>query len=172
VNKKLLAVLVGGAIFLLLLGGCASKKKGSATTETPPVSMNEPPPPPPPPPDDMDVPEPPLELGLLTIYFDYDKYNLKADAKNALTANGKTLRENADVKVLIEGHCDERGTVEYNLALGEKRAMAARDYLVDLGVKADRIRTISYGEEHPVDPGHTEASWAKNRRADFVRTDQ
>ena len=120
----------------------------------------------------MDVPPSPLELELLTIYFDYDKYNLKADAKNSLTSNGKTLRENADVKVLIEGHCDERGTVEYNLALGEKRAMAARDYLVDLGVKADRIRTISYGEEHPVDPGHTEASWAKNRRADFVRTDQ
>jgi peptidoglycan-associated lipoprotein len=82
------------------------------------------------------------------------------------------MRENGDASVLIQGHCDERGTVEYNLALGEKRAKAARDYLVDLGISADRIRTISYGEERPANPGHDESAWSQNRRAEFVRTDQ
>lgn len=171
-NRKLLALLVGGTLLLLLMAGCASKK-GGVSDETPPVVTEEaPPPPPPPPPDDADLPPPPVELDLQTIYFDYDKYSLKSEAKNALAANGTTLRENADVTVLIEGHCDERGTVEYNLALGEKRAKAARDYLVDLGIKPERIRTISYGEERPVDPGHAEDAWAKNRRADFIRTDR
>jgi peptidoglycan-associated lipoprotein len=171
VNKKLLWLLVGGAAILLLLGGCSSKKGGVAE-ETPPVAMEEPPPPPPPPPDEADLPPPPVELVLQTIYFDYDKYNLKSEAKNGLSSNAKTLADNPDVTVLIEGHCDERGTVEYNLALGEKRARAARDYLVDLGIKPERIRTISYGEERPVDPGHSETAWSKNRRADFARTDQ
>jgi len=171
VNKKLLLLLVGGAVILLLAGGCSSKKGGVAE-ETPPVAMEAPPPPPPPPPVTETAPPPPVELNLQTIYFDFDKYSLKPEAKNALSANAATLNSNPAVTVLIEGHCDERGTVEYNLALGEKRASAARDYLVDLGIKADRIRTISYGEERPVDPGHTEMAWSKNRRADFIRTDR
>lgn len=170
-NKKLLAFLLCGAAFLLLLAGCSSQKKGGVKNETPPVATGDTPPPPPPP-DVEDLPPPPVELALETIYFDYDKYNLKSDAKTALGTNAKTMRENAGVSVVIEGHCDERGTVEYNLALGEKRAKAARDYLVDLGVKVDRIRTISYGEERPSDPGHVDAAWARNRRAAFVRTDQ
>lgn len=168
-NKKLLLLLAGGAAILLLAGGCSSKKGGVAE-EAPPVAMEEPPPPPPP--LEETAPPPPVELNLQTIYFDFDKYSLKPDAKNALSANAATLSSNREVTVLIEGHCDERGTVEYNLALGEKRASAARDYLVDLGIKADRVRTISYGEERPVDPGHTEAAWSVNRRADFIRTDR
>jgi peptidoglycan-associated lipoprotein len=113
-----------------------------------------------------------VELVFETIYFDFDKYTLKTDAKSALGTNARTMRENGDASVLIQGHCDERGTVEYNLALGEKRAKAARDYLVDLGISADRIRTISYGEERPANPGHDESAWSQNRRAEFVRTDQ
>jgi peptidoglycan-associated lipoprotein len=171
VNRKQLAILVGPALVLLLVAGCSSRK-GTSTTEAPPLKTEETPPPPPPPPEEVEPPAPPAELALQTIYFDFDKYNLKSDAKNALGLNAKTLRDNMDVTVLIEGHCDERGTVEYNLALGEKRAKAARDYLVDLGVKTERLRTISYGEERPADPGHTETAWAKNRRAEFVRTDQ
>jgi len=87
-----------------------------------------------------------------------------------LDANAKLLRDNAGAGITIEGHCDERGTAEYNLALGEKRALAAKTYLVSLGVPADRVRTVSYGKEFPFDPGHDEGAWSKNRRAHFVVT--
>ena len=76
--------------------------------------------------------------------------------------------KNKDANIIVEGHCDERGTTEYNLALGERRATETKKYLVELGVPEGRIKTISYGEERPLDPGHTEAAWAKNRRAQFV----
>ena len=99
------------------------------------------------------------------------------DRSDLSEANQKTLNENAALlkryttwAVTIEGHCDERGTAEYNLALGERRAIAARAYLVSLGLSADRLRTVSYGKEFPFDPGHDEAAWAKNRRAHFVIT--
>ena len=171
-NFKLLRHLVLAAVLLALAGGCSSKK-ASTGTETPPVTTEEPPPPPPPPPTDESAGlDTPSDLMFQTIYFEYDKYSLKSDAKDALSKNAATLGTYPGVTVVIEGHCDERGTVEYNLALGEKRARAARDYLVDLGVGTDRIRTISYGEERPVDPGHAESSWSKNRRAEFLRTDQ
>jgi len=101
-------------------------------------------------------------------YFDFDKYNLRGDAREALEYNARVLRENPNVRVLIEGHCDERGTVEYNLALGEKRANAARDYITSLGINGSRLETISYGKERPVKLGHDEASWQANRRAKFT----
>jgi peptidoglycan-associated lipoprotein len=104
-----------------------------------------------------------------TIYFDFDKYNLRPDAKAGLQHNVDVMKENPGWRVLIEGHCDERGTVEYNLALGERRARSARDYMVSMGVDPDRIEIISYGKERPVDPGHNEAAWAKNRRCEFVK---
>lgn len=106
--------------------------------------------------------------GLKTIYFDFDKYNLRDDARRQLDANADILRNNTDMNIVIEGHCDERGTDEYNLALGERRAQAAREYLVRLGIDAARINVISYGEERPVAPGHDEESWALNRRGEFV----
>lgn len=106
--------------------------------------------------------------GLKTIYFDFDKYNLRDDARRMLDANAEILRSNSDMNILIEGHCDERGTDEYNLALGERRAQAAREYLVRLGIDASRINVLSYGEERPVAPGHDEESWALNRRGEFV----
>lgn len=106
--------------------------------------------------------------GLKTIYFDFDKYNLRDDARRQLDANADILRNNSDMNIVIEGHCDERGTDEYNLALGERRAQAAREYLVRLGIDASRVNVISYGEERPVAPGHDEESWALNRRGEFV----
>ena len=105
---------------------------------------------------------------LQDIYFDFDKYDIRpADAKT-LDANATWLKSNADNLVLIEGHCDERGTNEYNLALGERRAKATMNYLVSQGIQANRITIISYGEERPVCNEKTEACWAKNRRANFL----
>lgn len=101
-------------------------------------------------------------------YFDYDSYTLRADARNALKENASWLKKNKNVNVQIEGHCDERGTTEYNLALGERRANAARDFLARLGVPKSRLSVISYGEERPADAGHDESAWSSNRRAAFV----
>jgi len=108
------------------------------------------------------------EKPLATIYFDYDKALIRDDAKPVLEANATWLTKFKTIKILIEGHCDERGTEEYNLALGEKRAKATMDYLVNLGLAAGRMKVISYGKSQPVDPGHTEAAWQKNRRAQFL----
>jgi peptidoglycan-associated lipoprotein len=101
------------------------------------------------------------------VYFDFDKYNLRPDARTALDHDAEMLKEFPDAMIMLEGHCDERGTVEYNLSLGEKRAKAAKDYLVGLGISPDRLSIISYGKERPADPGHNEAAWAKNRRVEF-----
>ncbi len=107
--------------------------------------------------------------GVQTVYFDYDSYALRPDALETLRQNAEKLKEIPGVVVQIEGHCDERGTQEYNLALGERRALAVREHLIRLGVSGDRMVTISYGEEDPADPGHTEAAWAMNRRSEFNR---
>lgn len=102
------------------------------------------------------------------VYFDFDRYDLRADARETLKQNADWLKANASARVEIEGHCDERGTNEYNLALGAKRAQAAKDYLVSLGIAANRLSTISYGEEVPVCRDKTEECWQRNRRARFV----
>ncbi len=101
------------------------------------------------------------------IYFDYDKSELKSEARATLRKKATWLEENPQYSVLIEGNCDERGTNEYNLALGERRANAAKDFLVALGISADRLKIISYGEEKPVAYGSTEEAWAQNRRDEF-----
>ncbi len=103
-----------------------------------------------------------------TAYFDFDSFSLRADAREALKSNAQWLKDNPSAKVQIEGHCDERGTTEYNLALGEKRANAVREYLKRLGVSSGRLTVISYGEERPSDPGHDESAWSQNRRATFI----
>src|SRR3989304_1818384 len=102
------------------------------------------------------------------IHFDFDKSDIRADSREILQKNADWLQNNPDIKIQIEGHCDEKGTAEYNLALGERRAMSTKKYLISLGISADRIYTISYGEELPIDPNHSEDSWAKNRRAHFL----
>lgn len=104
---------------------------------------------------------------LADIHFDYDSAALSEGARATLERHAQWLQSRRDVRVVVEGHCDERGTVEYNLALGEQRARAARDYLVSLGVAADRLRVVTYGKERPLDPAHNEAAYAKNRRAHF-----
>jgi len=109
-----------------------------------------------------------MDIGLQRIHFDTDKWNIRDDARDALKKNADILEANPDVKIQIEGHCDERNTVEYNLALGERRASAVREYLVKLGVDAARISTISYGEERSVALGHDESAWSQNRRCEFI----
>ncbi|GFE60711.1 peptidoglycan-associated lipoprotein Pal [Geobacter sp. AOG2] len=110
----------------------------------------------------------PLTTALEKIYFDFDSYALSDQARKTLTDNVGYLRKNAAAKLRIEGNCDERGSAEYNIALGEKRAKTAMKYLVTMGIPADRLTTISYGKEKPADPGHNESAWAKNRRDDFT----
>lgn len=108
------------------------------------------------------------EAALGKIYFDFDSFVLSQTARDTLSGNAEyLLKTNRSVKIQVEGHCDERGSDEYNLALGEKRAKAALNYLVTLGVPAERLSFISYGKEKPADPGHDEAAWAKNRRDAF-----
>ncbi len=103
------------------------------------------------------------------IYFDFDRYDLRPDALSTLKANVDVLKQYPDVIVQVEGHCDERGTPEYNMALGDRRAQSTREQMIRLGISGDRIVTISYGKEAPVDPGHNEAAWAKNRRCEFAQ---
>jgi len=108
-------------------------------------------------------------MGVLKdIRFDFDKYNINPQEAQILQEDARWLLANPTVQVLIEGHCDERGTNEYNLALGERRAQSAKAYLIALGVRPERFKTISYGEEMPLDSGHNEIAWAKNRRAHFL----
>ena len=103
-------------------------------------------------------------------FFDYDKADLRGDARDVLAANAAWLKSHPTIIFTIEGHCDERGTAQYNLALGDRRANSAKEYLVSLGIDAGRVKTVSYGKERPFATGHDEDSWAKNRRAHFVVT--
>ncbi len=164
--KKIALLLLIG-VFALAFMGCPGKPPPPPVEEpvqTAPAEEVTPEPTPPPPPP----PKPELKASQFqTVYFDFDKFTLRADAKAALDHDYNLLQEFPDVVIKIEGHCDERGTVEYNLSLGEKRAKAAQDYLIGLGMNASRISIISYGKERPIDTGHSEEAWAKNRRAEF-----
>jgi peptidoglycan-associated lipoprotein len=110
----------------------------------------------------------PASSPLKDVFYEFDRYDLSADARSTLRANADWLKNNASARVEIEGHCDERGTSEYNLALGAKRAQAAREFLSSLGIPADRLSTISYGQEIPLCREHSEDCWKQNRRARFV----
>lgn len=110
----------------------------------------------------------PTTAGLARVHFDFDKYDLSADARKTLSRNAQHLQATPGVRIRIEGHCDERGTTEYNLALGERRAKSTYQYLMDLGVDPNRMGVVSYGEEQPLDPRNNEEAWALNRRAEFV----
>lgn len=153
---------------VLAFTGC-SKDKEVAESAPPPATT--PPPetttPTPPPAEDTTAPpsESTVQDKLKDIFYDYDSANLSAEAQSILDADGKVLMDNPSVNVSIEGHCDERGTVEYNLSLGDRRAQSARDYLVRYGVPTARLSTVSYGEERPFATGQDEESFAQNRRA-------
>ena len=111
-------------------------------------------------------------MGLETVHYAYDSATLDPGAKSTLKANSQILKDKTSLKVQIEGHCDERGGIQYNIALGERRANAAKAFLVDKGVDAERVTIISYGKEKPIDQGHDDSAWAKNRRANFRVTDK
>lgn len=106
--------------------------------------------------------------GLVTVHFDYDKSNLSSDARSKIKNNADWMKKNANAKLQIEGHCDARGSIEYNIALGERRANAVRSYMTSLGISGDRLSTISYGKEKPLVQGDDESAYSKNRRANFV----
>ena len=148
---------------LLFTVGCQKKAVSQAKAPAPaPAPAPEPAPAPAP------KPTPGWNITQNNIYFEFDKSTLTPMAQDTLMRHAAWLRENPNAAVTIEGHADERGTNEYNLALGDRRADSAKAFLVDLGVSASRLTTISYGEERPVDMGHNEEAWAKNRRGHFV----
>jgi len=183
------------AVLLLLTVTLAACAKKVPTVERPapppadPATTTAPAPPPPPPrPVDEPMPVPPEpeaikasdlpddldslnRSGVLKpVFFELDSSEVNAASQQVLQENADVMRRNARWQITIEGHCDERGTAEYNLALGERRALAARTYLLSLGIPAERVRTVSYGKEFPFDQGHDESAWSKNRRAHFVIT--
>ncbi len=172
-------LLIGGIGAALLLSGCPKKvetAKGAATVQeekvTPPVERVKPEPVPAPrveeTPAAREAEAPAVETGLGDAYFDYDKYTIRDDARAALETNARWLNGNPKARVKIEGHADERGTNEYNLALGERRAQAVKRFLAALGVDQSRLSTLSYGEERPGCTEHTEGCYAKNRRVHFT----
>jgi peptidoglycan-associated lipoprotein len=172
---------------LLTLGatGCAKKTPPPAPPPPPPAATPAPPPPPPPPPP-APAPERPLteeeifakktleqlnaEKPLADVFFDLDQSNLKDEARASLQKNAEWMKRWTSTKVTVEGHCDSRGTAEYNLALGERRATAVREYLVSLGVAGDRVQAISKGKEQPFCTEENESCWAQNRRGHFIIT--
>lgn len=166
--RKMWSAGAGAMAVVVLVAGCGKKtmKEPAPQVTPPPVAAPAPPPPPPPPPP-APAPKAPERVELQDVFFDYDKSDIRSDARATLTENGKRL-VGASGMVTIEGHCDERGTTDYNLALGDRRAAAAKDFLVSYGVDAGRLKTISYGENRPFAMGHDEAAWAQNRRAHFV----
>lgn len=159
---------------MLFVAGCAKNQAlpSAETVEAPPAIAPQPQPVEPLPPAVSQVEKvevPPIELE--RIHFAFDRYSLSAESLVTLAQDAKILIANPDVKVKIEGHCDSRGSDEYNLALGERRAQATMDYLVSLGVKPEQLQIISFGEESPLDPANTETAWAENRRAEFRKLD-
>ncbi len=171
------------AIFLMII--CIALMLSFACKKKAVVEPVKPPPPVekeeieevPPPPVEKEISEEELfnQMGLeevtkefKDVFFDFDKYNIRDDQVENLEHDAAYLKKWKSVRILIEGHCDERGTNEYNMALGHRRASAAKDYLVSLGVEESRIEIISYGEERPFALGHNEDSWWQNRRAHFV----
>jgi peptidoglycan-associated lipoprotein len=182
----------------ILLAVIVALSAGACQKKVPPVARPIPPPPPvtspeptrPPAPPEP-VKEPPVtppapivedrmlsasldEINknspLRPVFFGYDSSDISAEAQKILEGNAEVMKKYKSWVITVEGHCDERGTAEYNLALGERRAVSARTYLVSLGIPAERIRVVSYGKEFPFDPGHTEEAWGKNRRDHFVVT--
>ena len=184
--------LVAVTVAVVLSGACAPKRPPVAMPVQPPLATSEsqvvpqtPPAPTPVPVTESPmvmpkIPDDPMasrsiddlnrESPLQPVFFEYDSAALSAAARGTLDANAAVLRKYPAWAVTAEGHCDERGTAEYNTALAERRAAAARTYLVSLGIPAERLHIVSYGTEFPFDPGHGEAAWAKNRRAHFVIT--
>lgn len=183
-------ILLAVALTLVLGSGCAKRQPPVARPVPPPpgstgTDATRPPAPPEPVAEPRPIPPEPItetpidsrDIGDINknspfqpVFYIFDSSEVEGAAQQALNANAEILKKYPTWVITIEGHADERGTAEYNLALGERRAVSARTYLVSLGIPGDRLRTVSYGKEFPFDPGHDEAAWAKNRRAQFVLT--
>jgi peptidoglycan-associated lipoprotein len=155
------------AIGVLACTGCAKKPKPTTDVVKSPTTETIPETPPPAAPSTPSV-EPETEMMVEDVFFDYDKSHLRDDARTTLERDAQVLTKNVGQRILLEGHCDERGTVEYNLALGDRRAQSVKSYLVQFGIDAGRLSTISYGEERPFAQGSDEAAWSQNRRVHFV----
>jgi peptidoglycan-associated lipoprotein len=190
-RREVTAQIVLVLLLTVLVGACAKKTPPVARPMPPPMTTGTgsgapTPPPAPPQPVSEPIPVPPMpaddkisstsiddlnrDSPLRPLYFGLDSADVDAEGQQVLQANAAVLKKYPTMQVTIEGHCDERGTAEYNLALGERRALAAKNYLVSLGISADKVRTVSYGKEFPFDPGHEDNAWSKNRRAHFVIT--
>jgi peptidoglycan-associated lipoprotein len=186
-DSKSLIVLV--ILLTMVIAACKGKAKPPVARPQPPVqTADNPPPAPPAPPKpiiEQPISVPPMPTDELSgksiddlnrdsplkpLYFALDQSDVGPEGQQILQANAAVMKQYPTMQVTIEGHCDERGTAEYNLALGERRALAAKNYLVSLGIPADRLKTVSYGKEFPFEPGHDDAAWSKNRRAHFVIT--
>lgn len=188
-DSRALIVLV--LLLTVVIAACKGKNKPPVARPMPPPSVtNNPntggPPPAPPVPVNEPVPVPPMPVEdavtsksiddlnrdspLRPLFFELDSSEVSGPGQQVLQNNASVLKKYPGMQVTVEGHCDERGTAEYNLALGERRALAAKNYLVSLGIPADRIKTVSYGKEFPFDPGHDDSAWKMNRRAHFVIT--
>jgi peptidoglycan-associated lipoprotein len=187
-KTRRVAAIVAVIVLAAAIGACGKKKPPVARPIPPPggeAGVTRPPGPPEPVQENPPVPSEPLtsdplmttDIDLINknspfgpVFFAFDSAEVDAAGQQVLKGNAELLKKYSTWVITIEGHADERGTAEYNLALGERRAHAARTYLVSLGIPPERLKTVSYGKEFPFDPEHTEAAWAKNRRAHFVVT--
>lgn len=143
------------ALFLVLIAGFGCAKKGDGDTPSDTLTMT------------AEEQQAAMQISNGIVYFEYDRYDLKNESKAVLSQKAAVMKQFPQLRVTIEGHCDERGTEEYNLALGERRARAAYEYLLNLGVNPNQMEMVSYGKLHPAVSGYGEASWAKNRRDEF-----
>lgn len=189
--RRLRTVGVVLVVLSMTVAACSRRQPPIAAPAPPPVAtppaVTTPPPAPPPQRVEEALPVPPQPLSedsianrslddlnrdspFKPVFFDLDASDLDDMGRTIAQSNADLLKKYSTWVITVEGHCDERGTAEYNLALGERRAVAVKTYLVSLGIAPDRIRTVSYGKEFPFDPGHNEEAWAKNRRAHFVIT--
>ena len=188
-RKANVGLVMAAVALAIVVGACGKKKPPVARPMPPPGATSTVPTPPPAPPrpvaEPVPVPPEPMredavgsrslddlnrESPLKPIFYELDSSDVSPAGQQTLQANAQVLKRFATWQVTVEGHCDERGTAEYNLALGERRALAAKTYLVSLGIPADRVRTVSYGKEFPFDAGHDDGAWSRNRRAHFVIT--
>ena len=183
-------IMAVSVLLMLTISACAKKQPPVARPMPPPTAVstgagNVPPPPPQPVSEPVVVPPEPVaedsiagrtlddlnrDSPLKPLFFALDSADVSADGQRVLQENAAIMKKYPAWQITIEGHCDERGTAEYNLALGERRALAAKNYLVSLGIPSDKVKTVSYGKEFPFDPGHDDGAWSKNRRAHFVIT--
>jgi peptidoglycan-associated lipoprotein len=154
-------VFVSALVALLAASGCGKKTKEDESSVPNAASADE---------NQMGDSDSGKAMGLQTVHFPYDSFTLDSEGKSVLKANAEILKSKSSLKIQVEGHCDQRGGIQYNIALGEKRANAAKKYLHDLGINGERITVVSFGKEKPIDTAETEEAYAKNRRDNFVVT--